>query len=323
MLSPDILTAAPETLSLNDEGKIIWTIGEETTPVATLNKGDTITSPAVSVINTPALDGEDVKKITKHLAAWLETHIKTTLDPLLSLEKLAVTGAAKGIAFQLFEKFGFLYRKDVIALIKELSKEERQMLGKRGMRLGAYYVHQRDMLKPAAVNLRAVLWRAYNGANQHAITPPAGNVSMTVDKTAPKDFYRTIGFPIFGTTAVRMDMVERVNSAVFDGAKEGQYTFDPALASTIGVSVDALYLVLADLGFKYDATFEDVPAKDEDSEPTKKEVRTYHLKKAPIKSLREKRPHPKSKNKSKPAPKKEKQPDPNSPFAALQGLLKK
>lgn len=324
MLTTTILTTPDETLSLDDKGQILWLADDKHLPVAHLTKGKTITEPGVSLLNANTLEAEEAKNITNHIQTWVDAHIKTVLAPLLSLEDIALSGAGKGIAFQLFEKFGFLYRKDVADLIKEISKEDRQFLGKRGMRLGAYYVYQRDMLKPAAVSLRSALWLAFNGENKYAVTPPAGNVSMTVDKNAPKDFYRIIGFPIFGTTAVRLDMVERVNSAVYDGAKEGKYVFDPALASTIGVSVDALYLVLADLGFKYDAVTEEIPAKEGEEDPTQKETRTYHLKKAPIKALRSKRPPQKGKGaKAKTTPKQEKQPDPNSPFAALQGLIKK
>ncbi len=308
-----------DTLSITPKGQIIWTVDNKTSPIAQLIKGSTVTTPEIKLLSTEPIMAEDAKKITKHLQTWLNGHIQTILEPLFSLENLEITGAAKGISFQLFEKFGFLYRKDVLGLIKELSKEDRQFLSKRGVRLGAYYVYQRDMLKPAAVNLRAALWLSHHGANELAITPPAGNVSMAVDKRAPKDFYRTIGFPIFGTTAVRMDMVERVNSAVFDGAKDGKYTFDPALASTIGVGVDALYLVLADLGFKYETITEEITTKDVKEAPEQKETRVYHLKKAPIKPHRQKR----RTNQNKAAPESEKEPDPNSPFAALQGLIKK
>ncbi len=322
LLNTDILKAEDHLITLDQSGKIIWNIENNKIEAAQLIKGETITSPQLQLLNTQELNSADLKKIKNYLETWLNKHIQTILQPLLSLENIPVQGMVKGIAFQLFENFGFLYRKNLNHLIKDLTKEDRQLLSKRGVRLGAYYIYQRDMLKPVAISLRGCLWRIFNGDHPMAITPPAGNVSMTVDPKAPKDFYRIIGFPIFGTTAVRMDMVERINSAVYDGAVEGKYVFDPALASTIGVSVDALYLVLDDLGFKHEVSYEETPLKEGEETSTKKEIRTYHLKKMPIKPLRRKSFNHKNgkriseKKKSKPTL------DPNSPFAALKDFVK-
>lgn len=327
MLNKDTLTHllsdSSETLSLNAHHMIIYKDQE----IACLIKGETVLMPKIRILNTSALDEHDIRQIQNHLETWVKTHIKTVLAPLFALENLPLSGTARGIAFQVFERFGILYRKDVLDLIKPLTKEDRQALGKNGLRLGAYYVFQRDLLKPAAVKLRANLMRAfYDLKPEFTPTPPEGNVSMEVDAKAHKKFYLSIGFPVFGRTAVRVDMVERVNSAIFDGAVDGKYTFDPALASTIGVSVEAVQGVLDDLGFKYTSTTETV--KNKEGEDEQKETRVYTLNKAPIKALRAKKKPMHNQSGKKPSPTKnstkkplaKKEADPDSPFAALQAL---
>jgi len=265
--------------SLNDEGQILWRSGEEKFPIAQLQKGSDFYQPKIRLLHTDLLDEGQNKVVMTRLESWLQEQMEKNLGPLLALKNAEIPGAGKGIAFQLYEHAGMMLRSDVQELLKGLPKEERPALNKLGIKLGAYYIYQRDMLKPAATQLKAVLWRLFHDVSLATTPlPQAGNVSMPCPETGNRNFYRAMGFPIFGKTLVRVDMVERLNSAIFDGAVEGKYKFDPALASTVGVGVETVQFILHDLGFRFDEVSE---TTGEGEAAVTTTSRFYHVKKKP------------------------------------------
>jgi ATP-dependent RNA helicase SUPV3L1/SUV3 len=265
--------------SLNDVGQILWRHGEQNFPIAQLTKGADIYSPKIKLLHTELLDEAQNKIVLTRLEGWMFEQFVKNLAPLLALKDADIPGIGKGIAFQVYEHAGLMLRSDVTAMIADLPKEERPALNKLGLRLGAYYVYQKDILKPAALHLKAVLWRLFNHVDAATTPlPQSGNVSMTCPENANKDFYRAMGFPVFGKTCVRVDMVERLNSAVFDGAVEGKYKFDPALASVVGVSVETVQSILSDLGFRVEEVTETIGEGEEAVATT---TRFYHVRKKP------------------------------------------
>lgn len=279
----DAISVFPQQVSaafsLNDTGQILWRNLENNFPIAQLVKGADIYSPKIRLLHTDLLDEAQNKTVLTRLEAWLVEQNEKNLAPLTALKDAEITGVGKGIAFQVYEHAGLMLRGDVSEMITSLPKEERPALNKLGLRLGAYYVYQKDILKPAALHLKAVLWRIFNGVDA-AVTPlpQSGNVSMACPENGNREFYRAMGFPVFGKTCVRVDMVERLNSAVFDGAVEGKYKFDPALASVVGVSVETVQFILADLGFRYDDVSE---TTGEGEEAVTTTSRFYHVRKKP------------------------------------------
>lgn len=279
----DAISVFPQQVSaafsLNDAGQILWRNLENNFPIAQLVKGTDIYSPKIRLLHTDLLDDAQNKIVLTRLEGWLTEQAEKNLAPLTVLKDAEITGVGKGIAFQLYEHAGLMLRSDVAEMISSLPKEERPALNKLGLRLGAYYVYQKDILKPAALHLKAVLWRIFNGIDAaNTPLPQSGNVSMACPEGGNREFYRAMGFPVFGKTNVRVDMVERLNSAIFDGAVESKYKFDPALASIVGVSVETVQFILADLGFRYDEVSE---TTGEGEEAVTTTSRFYHVRKKP------------------------------------------
>ncbi|HEY1096904.1 MAG TPA: helicase-related protein [Alphaproteobacteria bacterium] len=256
-------------LSLNDDGAFVWQVKDTTDQliIAQLKKTDSFYQPKIVLADSSFLNEAQQKNLDVALETWFKAHQDKVLQPLLALADLpAISGTARGIAFQVYEHNGVILRKNVQELVNTLAQEDRQALHNLGIKLGAYFIYHREMLKTAALKQRAILSRLKNGfSGEQTPLPAQGNVSVKLNGDAPRHFYFDLGFPVFlGATdpiAVRVDMVERVNSAVYDKAQNGIYTFDPALASTIGTSVDALQAVLHGLGFRYeDKTAEEAGA---------------------------------------------------------------
>ncbi len=304
-----------ENFSLSNEGTILWKQAASAEPVsiAQLVKSDAYYAPTVALTIMEHLNQEQVKTVEERLSRWLTDTVKKTFEFLFMLEHTQISNTARGIAYRLFEEHGIIFRPRIQNMVKPLELAERQALSRLGVRIGAHYVYVKDCLKPASIRLMAILWRIANPESaEHAITPPDGNVSFAVSEKAPKRFYLTIGFPIFGDLAVRADMIERLNSAIFEKAVDGRYVFDPALASTIGASVEQTHKVLRDLGFpSHEEAVEKQPAQEtektaeelqtEETTPTEedtKETKTvYSLKR--VKPQTDKKPKPTVKSNDK------------------------
>ncbi|MDB5477741.1 MAG: disulfide oxidoreductase [Alphaproteobacteria bacterium] len=287
----DAISVFPQQVSaafsLDDAGHILWRRGEDNFPIAQLVKGTNFYQPKIRLLHTELLDEPQNKIVLARLEAWLNEQSEKHFAPLVALRDAEIKGTGKGLAFQLYERTGLMLRSELTELLTGLEKEERPALNKLGIRLGAYYVYQKDILKPAALHLKAVLWRLFNNGDISATPlPKSGNVSMAAPENASTAFYSAMGFPAFGKTCVRVDMVERLNSAVFDGAVEGKYKFDPALASTIGVSVETVQSILAELGFRFDDVSE---TTGEGEEAVTTTTRFYHVRKKPVRLPQEKK----------------------------------
>jgi len=322
----EFVDAPLENISLEADGTVAWKIENDKHPVARLQKGASLLQPKIKTLHTDLVDENQNKILLQKLESWLNEYKTKTLAPLLALEHNEVKGPAKGIAFQLFEKGGVMLRTAVQDMLAPMTKEERHTLNNLGVRIGAYYLYQKDLLKPAALETKAVLWRIFHEVPpERSPLPQQGNVSMACPAQGDRDFYLAMGFPVFGKTCVRVDMVDRVNSAIFDGAVEGKYKFDPALASTIGVSVETIQFILHDLGFRFD----EVTEGEGDTAVT---TRFYHVKRKPPRL--ETKPKKDFKKPDKKFDKKKKQaqdkavepatkaPTGHNPFASLAALKK-
>jgi ATP-dependent RNA helicase SUPV3L1/SUV3 len=183
---------------------------------------------------------------------WLKAHIFALLEPLFALvtdETLPAT--ARGIAYQVFEGTGIIPRSQIEDLIATLDSEGRQALRNKKVKLGPILVFQPDLNKPAAVRLRALLWSLFNGQPLPAPVPRDGAMSVVVDPVAINpDFYRAIGYPVYGTRAVRIDMLDRVINAVYDSAKDGKFQAQHKQAEWMGCPIADLYGVLEAMGHK-------------------------------------------------------------------------
>src|SRR5690606_14147693 len=84
-----------------------------------------------------------------------------------------------------------------------------------------------------------------------AETPKDGMVSFSVaDKTVDADYYRSIGYPVYGPRSIRVDMLDRVVCAVYDSAKDGKFQAQHKMAEWLGCNILDLYAVLEAMGHK-------------------------------------------------------------------------
>ncbi len=251
-----VLKADDKQFKLSDDGHILWQAdatnpmpGE---PVGKISKGDLLLKPRAQAIDTNLLDGQDKAAITEKLQDWLDRHIHFALEPLFRLTGGDdLTAQARGIAFQLQEALGILPRADLEELIAGLDEEGRKALRARKVRMGPLLVFLPELNKPAAVRLRAILLTLFQGKELPAELPKDGIVSFSVaDKNIDAGYYRSIGYPVYGPRSIRVDMLDRVVCAVYDGAKEGKFQAEHKMAEWLGSNILDLYAVLEAMGHK-------------------------------------------------------------------------
>jgi ATP-dependent RNA helicase SUPV3L1/SUV3 len=262
--------AGNNDLALSNDGMVRW-LGE---PVARLTASDHIMRPRVVLLADELLSGHAREHVQARIERFVNHHIATVLKPLDDLTRAEdLQGIAKGLAYQIAENLGVLFRRDVADDVKTLDQEGRASMRKYGIRFGAYHVFMPALLKPAPAELITLLWALKNDA----LTKPgygdlipalaAGRTSIVTDNTFERNFYRLAGFRFLGKRAVRIDILERLADLIRpllqwkpgastrpEGAYDGRhFTATPAMLSILGATADDIEEILKGLGYRADS----------------------------------------------------------------------
>lgn len=282
-----LAASADAQFALGSDGTLRW-IGS---PVARLVAAEDSLRPRLRLIADERLTGAPRDNVQARLDLWLKTHIEKLLGPLFDLNKAEdVTGIARGIAFQLVEALGVLERARVANELKTLDQPARATLRKYGVRFGAYHVYVPALLKPAPRSLASLLWSLKQDNLDPALLAGAqqlagsGRTSFPIDKSLPRDLYRTLGYRVAGERAVRVDILERLADLIrpalswrpasaavkpagaFDGSS---FTVTPAMMSLTGSAGEDFASILRALGYR----MEKRPRPPEAEKPPESEKR--------------------------------------------------
>lgn len=267
-----VVAAKNDAFKLTTQARILWRDEE----VARLEPGDDPLKPSVQILCDEHLAQADKEKVQARVDAWLAEILAERLKPLVEIAAAQdIAGLARGIAFRLTEGFGILSRESVAEEIRSLDQQARAQLRRYGVRFGAFNIYLPLLLKPAAAELRLVLW-ALKNAGAHGLSidalpqpPRAGLTSTVVDKTLPEVFYRATGYSPCGPRAVRVDILERLADLIrpllswragAPGAAtppkgstgDGGFIVIPEMMSILGCSSEELGEVLKVLGFRFE-----------------------------------------------------------------------
>jgi ATP-dependent RNA helicase SUPV3L1/SUV3 len=262
--------AGNNDLALSNDGLVRW-LGE---PVARLTASDHIMRPRVVLLADELLSGHAREHVQARIERFLNHHIATVLKPLDDLIRAEdLQGIAKGLAYQLAENLGVLFRRDVSEDVKTLDQDGRASMRKYGIRFGAYHVFMPALLKPAPAELITLLWALKNDA----LTKPgygdlipalaAGRTSIVTDHAFERNFYRLAGFRFLGKRAVRIDILERLADLIRpllqwkpgapsrpEGAYDGRrFVATPSMLSILGATADDMEEILKGLGYRADS----------------------------------------------------------------------
>ncbi len=263
-----VALAGDDAFVLSHDGLLRW-IGE---PVARLVAGEKAIAPRLRLLVEEHLSGPAREQVEARLNLWLKNHVTRLLGPLQLLEDAtALTGIARGIAYQAAESLGVLERAKVGEEMKTLDQEGRAALRNLGIRFGAFHLYVPALLKPAPRALAAQLWALKHGGpdltglDDIAHLAASGRTSFPVDKAIPKGLYRAAGYRVCGERAVRVDILERLadlirpaiayrpgvsqGSPPVGAADQDGFVATGAMTSLVGCSGEDFASILRSLGY--------------------------------------------------------------------------
>ena len=348
-----LIASADEAFKLQPDGRIEW---RETT-LAKLLKSDQAYAPRVVMADADLVTTDQMARMQERVEQFIKDHVNFVLAPLMALENPVLpaptttqtdkaseagaevpqeapqeaptlSGAAKGIAFQLFESFGCMPAAQVQDQVRGLAETDKPLLAKLGIRLGVETIYMADMLKPAPIKLRAILWSVHHATFPEQGPPPEGRVSIDMIEGVPDAYWLVTGYRRVGTKVMRVDMVERVSALVRAAARAGTFKMSDDMLSLAGVSREEMKAMILDLGCR-------LVSEEPSEDPEKPAIPVFERVRRKKAAQNGKRP-PQVKGKSahggkgKPSAHRSgkgkaavpKQPDPNSPFAVLASLKK-
>ena len=222
-------------------------------PVARLAAGATAMTPSLELMASDLLSAAAAGRLTVRLKAWLAAYMERRTKPLARLRDAALTGAARGLAFQLIERLGSMARRGAGREIDALAPGDRAALTRLGVRIGRQGVYLAAMLKPAPRAARALLWAIQSGAETVPATPPGDTLSLAIDRALPRAFYEAIGYRVVGRLALRLDAIERILALAGKLSRVGPFTPSAEMAALAGCDIEDLGGVLGGLGFRAEA----------------------------------------------------------------------
>ncbi|MGE0847554.1 MAG: helicase-related protein [Flavobacteriaceae bacterium] len=262
------LAAAPDNeFSLTETGEVAWR-GET---VARLARGASPLQPEIALLVDDTLAEAHRARLQERLAAFVSGRIATVLKPLFDItQDETLTGAARGIGFQLVEELGVLERTRVHDVLKELDQPARATLRRHGVRFGAYHVFVPALMKPAPRRLAAELWALgrpeteIEAMRRIAALALTGRTSIDAVEGASADIYRLLGFRLAGPRAVRIDIHERLAALIRNamnyrqdaatvppGAVDGRsFTTTLDMMSLVGAAGDEFANLMSGLGYR-------------------------------------------------------------------------
>ena len=243
-------TASDGDIMLSEDGRILWL----DTLVGRVVPGSEVLRPRAVVVAGELLEAPARERVEDRLNRWLAAEIESRLGPLLRAERVlsgdGVNGNVRGILYQLVEGLGAFPRRDAKNLIAGLAKEDYSRLRGLGVWIGRQDVFMEAMIRPKAAHLSALLWAIHHGHAPIPNPPPAGRVSIAADPDWPRGFLYAAGYRPAGARALRIDIAERLITAIDEKMTDGAAPLSAALLNLAGCTGDEMAGIIDAIGYR-------------------------------------------------------------------------
>ncbi|MCI4661172.1 MAG: disulfide oxidoreductase [Neomegalonema sp.] len=240
-------SATDQQIEMTEQGGLIY----DNTAIGRLEAtADPFAPKAVAFVDEtiePALRD----KIERRLQFWIDNKIKAVFEPLLALKNdEAITGLARGVAFQIAEGFGIVPRQQIAQDIKQLDQESRSLLRKHGVRFGQYTIFMPVLLKPAPTKMRLILWGLSNQLDEIPSCPPPGAVTIPIVPETDPMIMAMSGYRGCGDRALRLDMLERLADMIRPFDVRAGFEASSEMLSITGTTLEQFASLMEGLGFR-------------------------------------------------------------------------
>ncbi len=237
--------APHEAFTVDSSLRLLW----EGIKLAHVTAGPSVLEPRVRLARLDLLDATGRDVIRNRCEAWVRELVRRHLAPLQSGEALNLSGAAKGLLYQLSENLGSVSRDQVQDQLDRLSKRQRKVLYRLGVRMGVHNVYVAALLKPKALATRAILFGVYHGTGGLPV-PGNGATSGVRDEGLPDALYEAMGYVPLGPRVIRMDMLERLSATLRERRRAGAFPLPEEAMSWLGCSREEALAVVQSMGYR-------------------------------------------------------------------------
>jgi ATP-dependent RNA helicase SUPV3L1/SUV3 len=224
-----VVSAAHERFTLDASGRIV----DGGRALARLTRGASLLCPEVRLVGLDHLGAGARSRVLRRLLAWTRDAIDELLAPLRARELRTLSAAGRGIVYQLEQGLGTAIARDAEGQLAELEGPDRARLEASGVRLGERALWLPALLRRGPLERRAALCAAWFEPRVLPAAPRPGVVSLPVAPGTDPRACAALGYPVFGSRALRADVVERVHRALRPGDGEDAPD-DGLLASWMG-----------------------------------------------------------------------------------------
>ena len=230
---------------------ILWR-GHE---VARLGPGKNLLSPRVLIDRKlDRLSERGRGAIVERLNLWVRHQVERSLATLRragqAAQDPASPPAVRSILAMLVDEGGIVPREAVAKALGSVEREQRKLVTRLGVRIGALDLFMPDVLKPEARRWRTALKAAAAGAAM-PLLPAESTVILPCSPETDRALLQRLGFRALGPQMLRVDMVERLARHAHEARSAADRpVVDQALATSLGLQPQAVARLMRDLGFR-------------------------------------------------------------------------
>ena len=185
--------------------------------IGQLTRGPSLLLPNVRLVGLEAIGAGARSRVLRRLVAFARDLVDELLAPLRAPPVRELSPAGRGVIYQIVQGLGTALSRGAEGQVAELSPRDHELFRALGVEVGERVIYAKSLLRRPAIERRVGLCRAYFEGRDQPACPAPGAVSMPAPKGADPRAFTAIGYPVFGTRAVRADVVERVHKALLEG----------------------------------------------------------------------------------------------------------
>ncbi|PSJ36859.1 helicase-related protein [Allosphingosinicella deserti] len=230
---------------------ILWR-GHE---VARLGPGKNLLSPRLLIDRRlDRLSERGRSTVSSRLDVWLRHQVERWLAPLRAAGAAAqdptCPPAIRSILAMLVDEGGIVAREAVAKPLAALERDQRRLITRLKVRIGALDLFLPDILKPEPRRWRTALRTACSGGSM-PLLPPESAVVLPTPNEAERKLLGRLGYRALGPQMVRVDLVERLAKRAFEArAGKAETYVDQALTVSLGLQPQTVAKLMRDLGFR-------------------------------------------------------------------------
>jgi ATP-dependent RNA helicase SUPV3L1/SUV3 len=237
----ELVDAAHERFRVDDLGRIL----DGDMLLGQLVRGVDLLRPEVALRldEVDSLGAGARSRLQRRLVAWARDLVGQLLAPLRQDAVAQLSSDARGLVYQLEQGLGTIHRSSAEAQLRRLVRRDRALLHSFGVEIGARLIWLPKLLRGPAPRIRAILIDAALPRGVHIEIPRPGAVALRPNPDIDPGAYTALGYPVFGTRALRADIVERLHAELTrlrDAADNDEFEPPGELAALAGVRRDEL-----------------------------------------------------------------------------------